>query len=104
LARRFAGANRHLVTARGQAPGDCDVEPPVPSGDADDLEGWARFHEEWERLRAEEREVVGLIFYHGWKQADVADLFQISVRTVQRPWDSALVKLQGRLRDEMPGP
>jgi RNA polymerase sigma factor (sigma-70 family) len=74
------------------------IEPADP-GD-DDLERWCRFHEEVNRLPAQEREVVGLIYYHGWSQAQVAELFQVNVRTVRRWWEAALVKLHRELKDE----
>src|SRR5262245_31562114 len=95
LARHFARANRHdagppaspgLSDARGGA------EPEDRTADRGDLERWVRFHEEVEKLPAEEREAVGLIYYHGWSHAQVAELFGVSVRTVQRHWQSALVK------------
>src|SRR5438132_5094838 len=35
----------------------------------DNLERWHEFHEAVQRLPAEEREVIGLAFYHGWTQA-----------------------------------
>ncbi|MFO0849870.1 MAG: sigma-70 family RNA polymerase sigma factor [Gemmataceae bacterium] len=54
-------------------------------------------HEQIERLPAEEREVVGLIHYHGWPQAQVAQLFGVTVRTVQRRWESATAKLKALL-------
>ena len=57
---------------------------------------------EVEKLPAEEREVVGLIFYHGWKQAEVADLFGISERTVRRRWESAKEKLGHVLKAQRP--
>jgi RNA polymerase sigma factor (sigma-70 family) len=53
-----------------------------------------------EKLAVQEREVVGLIYYHGWTQAQVAELFQVNVRTVRRWWESALVKLHRELKDE----
>jgi RNA polymerase sigma factor (sigma-70 family) len=102
LARHFygpqgLGANYASVGADAEAsrPG---IEPAAP-GD-DDLERWCRFHEEVTRLPAQEREVVGLIYYHGWTQAQVAELFQVDVRTVRRWWESALVKLHRELKDE----
>jgi RNA polymerase sigma-70 factor (ECF subfamily) len=103
LARHFARANRHELIP----PPDCVSGAPETAeepGDVAGLERWTHFHEEVERLPLEEREVVSLIFYHGWEQAKVADLFQISVRTVQRRWDSAMVKLHGRFRDGKPSP
>ncbi len=102
LARHFygpqgLGANYASAGADPKAsrPG---IEPADP-GD-DDLERWCRFHEEVTRLPAQEREIVGLIYYHGWTQAQVAELFQVNVRTVRRWWESALVKLHRELKDE----
>jgi len=50
-------------------------------------------------LPAEECEVVELIFYQGWTQAEVADLLDVTVRTVQRRWQSALLQLHQDLND-----
>ena len=61
-----------------------------------ELERWSSFHENVESLPVEEREVVGLIFYHGWTQAQVAELFSISDRTVRRRWEEALQKLRSQ--------
>jgi RNA polymerase sigma-70 factor (ECF subfamily) len=100
LARHFARAKRHEAAAPGApAPGESGPapEPPAPAVDNDELERWTQFHEACAELPAEEREVVGLIYYHGWEQADVAELFGVSVRTVRRRWQAALVKLQGLL-------
>jgi RNA polymerase sigma-70 factor (ECF subfamily) len=82
----------------GSRPG---LEPPSPDPAASDLERWTRFHEEVARLPDREREVVGLVFYHGWTQAQVAELFRVDVRTVRRWWESALVTLHGRLRGDV---
>ncbi len=94
LARHFygphgEGANHASVALPGAPP---PAEPPARD-DPDDLQGWCAFHEQVERLPAEEREVVGLVFYHGWTQAQVAELLQIAERTVRRRWDAALIKL-----------
>ena len=66
-----------------------------------DLDRWTNFHEAVEKLPPDEREVVGLIFYHGWQQSQVAELFQVNVRTVKRWWQSALLKLHNVLTKEM---
>ncbi len=68
-----------------------------------DLDRWSAFHDEVERLPAEEREVVGLTFYHGWTQVEIAGLLGVDERTVRRKWRSACRKLTERLRDELPG-
>lgn len=59
-----------------------------------DLEQWAAFHDAVAHLPAEEREVVGLIFYHGWEQAQVAELLHTTDRTVRRRWVSAMARLR----------
>jgi RNA polymerase sigma factor (sigma-70 family) len=89
------GANQDSVGPRSDE-SRSDLDPPVP--DANDLERWTRFHEEVERLPVREREVVGLVFYHGWTQAQVAELFQVDVRTIRRWWESALVRLHGVMK------
>lgn len=73
-----------------------------PGAEAEELERWTAFHEAVERLPAEEREVVGLVFYHGWTQARVAELFGVSERTVARRWHSACLHLRNQLNDQLP--
>jgi RNA polymerase sigma factor (sigma-70 family) len=102
LARHFARANR-AAAGLWQAPVSEDSGPaqrPAPSDDPDELERWCRFHEDVERLPVEEREVVGLLFYHGRQQAEVAELLGVTVRTVQRRWLDAKVKLHTLLSGE----
>ena len=70
-------------------------EGPTP----EDMERWCAFHREVERLPAEEREVVGLIYYHGWTQAAVAEHLSMSKRTVQRHWAAAMLHLHALLKD-----
>jgi RNA polymerase sigma-70 factor (ECF subfamily) len=77
-------------------------EPPERGDDPDDLEKWCALHREVEKLPVAEHEVVGLIYYHGWTQAEVAELFQVSERTVRRRWESALAKLRRSLKDLPP--
>jgi RNA polymerase sigma-70 factor (ECF subfamily) len=104
LARHFLGPHGEgaNVISKGDARQEDDSieETPDRRDDPRDLERWRMFHEAVEHLPAEEREVVGLIFYHDWTQAQVAELFQISVRTVQRQWRSALVRLNRALKEE----
>jgi RNA polymerase sigma factor (sigma-70 family) len=77
--------------------------PPDPEGGpADDLDLWSAFHEQVDRLPVEEREVVGLTFYHGWTQAQIAELFGVDERTVRRRWRAAAVKLTEALGGRLP--
>jgi RNA polymerase sigma-70 factor (ECF subfamily) len=107
LARHYASSKGPAGLQLGLTPDeDTDarnIEPSSPLEDSDDIDAWARFHQEVDRLPSEEREVVGLIFYHGWKQSDVAELFGITERTVRRRWASALEKLHHSLRDATEG-
>ena len=94
LAKHFygpQGAGTNLAGV-GVGEGDGEVAPAAP--DAADLDRLAAFHAAVERLPAEEREAVGLTYYHGWTQTQVADLFGVSVRTVQRWLDSAADSLR----------
>jgi RNA polymerase sigma-70 factor (ECF subfamily) len=105
LARHFYGP--HGLGARhGGRVGPTDsagpgLEPAAPAA-AGELDRWRAFHEAVERLPAAEREVVGLTFYHGWAQAEIADLFQVDVRTVRRRWQSACLRLNEELGGELP--
>jgi RNA polymerase sigma factor (sigma-70 family) len=104
LARHFfgpegEGANHASRTAlAGSSEGEWD--PIDRRSDVEDLQRWCDFHQEVGGLPPEEREVVSLVFYHGWTQAQVAELCQISERTVRRRWEAALVKLHEILRED----
>lgn len=63
---------------------------------------WTEFHAQIERLPDQEREVTDLIVYQELSQADVAELLQISERTVKRRWRSAKVLLHEALQGEFP--
>lgn len=78
------------------------IDLPAPEDDPDELELWRRFHEEVEQLPVEEREVIGLRFYHGWSDADIAALFGVTDRTVRRRWASGCARLAEALGGELP--
>jgi RNA polymerase sigma-70 factor (ECF subfamily) len=100
LARHFCGPLGLETRLARQHPGHDPSAAPDDYADPDELERWCAFHDCVARLPVAEREVVGLIFYHGWSQADVAELLGVTVRTVQRRWGSALVKLGQALWDD----
>lgn len=101
MARHYYGARglgRHHVSDVFDSNAHSIVgNMPQLSTPEDDLERWCSFHQEVERLPVEEREVVGLIYYHGWSHAEVAELLQMSVRTVGRHWRSSMLKLHDLL-------
>lgn len=96
LARRYTGPHNDAAHHDSRMAGGIDL--PDESADSSSLADWARFHEAVEALPSREREVVGLIHYHEWTQAEVAELFQVDVRTVRRWWQSALIKLSKTVR------
>ena len=94
LARRCKGKS-HVTL---DVPDDSDrpaaqkVEP--QAAPAADFELWVRFHQAVDELPIEEREVVGLVFYHGWTQVRIAELFKVDERTIRRRWSSACERLR----------
>jgi RNA polymerase sigma-70 factor (ECF subfamily) len=102
LARHFRNRLDRPVGAADRQDGE-GAEPADPGGAAaGDLDLWSAFHEQVDRLPVEEREVVGLTFYHGWTQAQIAELFQVDERTVRRRMRSATLKLTEALGGRLP--
>jgi len=114
IRRELIDLTRHFLGPLGQGAnyesvfgGTGDDGPafdPVDARSIEDLERWRVLHEEVARLPAEEREVFGLTFYHGWTQEKIAELFGRDARTVRRYWQSACSLLRERLgqRSELP--
>jgi RNA polymerase sigma-70 factor (ECF subfamily) len=100
LARHF---RNRLDRPGGGADGQGAAEPADPGGGAaGELDLWSAFHEQVGRLPVEEREVVGLTFYHGWTQAQIAELFRVDERTVRRRLRSAAQRLSEALGGRLP--
>jgi len=96
LARRFSG--------RGKI-GDDDCTAPDPADRApanEELDVWTRFHEAVEQLPVEEREAIGLVFYHGHTRGEAAEILGVCERTIHRWWQSGCVRLNERLGGELP--
>ena len=95
LARR--GRTRHTVRLeKNTSSSPHPAEPAAPDDTGPDAERWVRFHEAVDRLPTEEREVVGLVFYHGWTQDRIAELFQVDERTIRRRWTAACRRLRAQ--------
>jgi RNA polymerase sigma-70 factor (ECF subfamily) len=109
---------RSLIDLARSCRGERGVSAPVPASDsgsdffdtladpagAEDIQLWESFHEAVERLPSEQREVMGLKFYHGWTFVDIAGLLQVNERTVRRRWGAACAALQDALGDFFPPP
>jgi RNA polymerase sigma-70 factor (ECF subfamily) len=99
LARHFygpqgVGANHASTSLSGGGPND--------SHDPAALTDWTDLHEQIDALPEEERQVVDLLYYQALPQAEAAAVLGVTVRTVQRRWQSALVRLHRALHDEPP--
>jgi len=102
LARKYAG--KQELRARGQDESDEDEQPVAEQVEPEELEMWTRLHETVEQLPAEDREVFSLVFYHGWTQPQIAELFTVNERTIRRRWQSACLELSRRLGGQLPAP
>ena len=95
LAKHFYGPRGEGTNLAGVGVGEGEGEvSPAAADPGAELDRLAAFHQAVEGLPVEEREAVGLTYYHGWTQIQVADLFGVSVRTVQRWLETATEKLR----------
>ncbi|HEX4608431.1 MAG TPA: sigma-70 family RNA polymerase sigma factor [Urbifossiella sp.] len=105
LARHFGGPEGVGANHASHTPaegGPAIPDRPDPTADPGKLERWTALHEAAERLPVEEREVFGLVFYHGWTQAQVAALLGVDPRTVRRRWQAACIALHAALDGMLP--
>jgi RNA polymerase sigma-70 factor (ECF subfamily) len=95
--RRGIGANHDSFfgTVAGGA-ANVVVTSDVP---AIEVELWATFHEEMTKLPPDEREVVGLVYYHNWAQSEIGELLGVDERTVRRRLKSGLNRLREAMRN-----
>ena len=99
LARHYQGAHG---LGRNYQSGTRPDEPTDHSPDAVELERWAAFHAAVDGLPTEAREVFVLTFYHGSTQAQIAELFGVSAKTVYRRWQNAAILLNRALGGDIP--
>jgi RNA polymerase sigma-70 factor (ECF subfamily) len=107
LARRYygplgVGAN-HATSAEDYSQRSPHYELADRSLDPAVLAAWCEFHEQVQELPVDEREVVGLLYYQGLKQAEAARILHVTIRTVQRRWHAALLKLHHIFKGQEPG-
>ena len=96
------GENYSSVGSNGA---DTDQNSPAgfvasSSCDADKLARWTDFHRLAGNLPEPEREVFDLLWYQEIPQKEVAALLGIDVRTVQRRWRAARLRLAAVLKAE----
>lgn len=103
LARHYFGAWGTGANHESRVQQSSSENAPDPHQEQQDtpeqLQKWTAFHEAVEALPPMEGEIVSLLFYHGWLRADVAELLQISVRTVRNRWQNACRLLRDAIKD-----
>jgi RNA polymerase sigma-70 factor (ECF subfamily) len=96
IRRELLDLARHYYGPRGQGANHAShggtFEAAAPS-DSIDLDQWREFHERVTQLPADEREIVDLLHYQGMPPADAAALLGVDLRTVQRRWQNARLRL-----------
>jgi len=92
LARSSKGKQTVPLNPAGSSDVPRPHEPIAP--EVSDNDHWVRFHEAVDQLPIEEREVVGLVFYHGWKRQEIAALFHVDERTIRRRWAAACKRIR----------
>jgi len=64
-----------------------------PTDDVDALRKWTELHEQVEQLQPELREVFNLHWYQDLTLDSIAELLEVSTRTVKRRWQAARLEL-----------
>jgi RNA polymerase sigma factor (sigma-70 family) len=100
-ARRYSGPalqrSHQALPARQGSRQASGLEVRDQAEDPENLADWSALHQEIEKLPVKQREVVSLVLYHGRTEARIAELFQVSVRTVQHWLQCARQELHRRL-------
>jgi RNA polymerase sigma factor (sigma-70 family) len=104
LARRCGTAKRRGEVLLDGTDSSTGFDPEASAEDRDELDDWRCFHEAVEKLPVAEREVIGLRFYHGWSETDIAALFGVTERTVRRRWAAGCARLSETLGGQLPAP
>lgn len=108
IRRELIDLSRHYCGPQGmgrkhQSDSNLHTATSIPHGSQDrsdegsELLWWAEFHEAVEALSPDLSEVVDLIWYQELTQPEAAELLGVSVRTVQRRWLEARLKLHTQL-------
>jgi RNA polymerase sigma-70 factor (ECF subfamily) len=109
IRRELIDLARHYYGAEGQGAHHASVAhlpgapeaPPEHGGSTYEprkLAMWTEFHRQINQLPAETQEVFDLLWYQGLTQMEVANLLEVSERTIQRRWQLARDQLARVLR------
>lgn len=96
------GEGAHHASLPGDRSGAVMPEKTDPGDEPNKLAAWCEVHEKVKLLSAEEHEVFDLLYYQGLTQVEAAVILNVSVRTVQRRWQSSLLSLHDLVQGEWP--
>lgn len=104
LCRHYQGRDGVGAHYASWVPGDDDppelINGPNPSETTSDPHGlaeWADFHRLVEGLSEEDREMFDLLWYAGLNQSEAAEELNLSLKTIQRRWRGARLRLSAAL-------
>jgi RNA polymerase sigma factor (sigma-70 family) len=83
------GANTQPSPVAG-APAEAAADS---TADPNRLSRWTQLHDQINKLDPEQRELFGLMWYHGLSLKDAAEVLQISERTAKRRWREVRLSL-----------
>jgi RNA polymerase sigma factor (sigma-70 family) len=97
---RGMGAN-HASRLGGESRQDPLAQVPERAASATEVL-WCELQEQIGTLPDEDREIVNLLYYQELPQAEAAALLNISLRTLQRRWQTIILKLHRHLGGKLP--
>ncbi len=99
IRRELLDLTRLRRNRREEASRHADLPEPEVAELPDNLEARSNLQEEIAKLPVQERQVVVLRVYSGWKEQDIGELFHVTTRTVRSRWHSAFQHLRQRIHD-----
>jgi RNA polymerase sigma-70 factor (ECF subfamily) len=109
LSRHYFGPHGSAARQASAVENDGSARSPHPVCDKQDstldpgrLAAWTEFHQHVEALPDAEKEIFDLLWYQGLTQDEAAVLLQTPLRTIQRRWQMARLKLHRAMKGERP--
>ena len=96
------GEGAHHASFSPDRSGDVMPEKADRAEQPNDVAAWCELREKIKLLPDDERETFALLYYQGLKQAEAAVILNVTVRTVQRRWQSALLSLHDLVNGDWP--
>jgi len=87
--------DRHDGVARIDKASAITVEP-------ENVDDWTRFHEVVDGLPDEQKEVFSLLWYEGMTQPEASSVLDVSLRTVKRRWQEAMLAIHATMKGDQP--